>query len=252
MAERLLILGGTSEAVALAKAVAERFPTLHTITSLAGVTAKPTAVPGVVRTGGFGGPVGLSAYLCSEHIDAVIDATHPFAAQIAANAAAACAQTSTPRIKLLRPMWSKTADDAWIEFADAGEAAAKLGDMNARSVFVTLGLRDLHHFAGLKDVHFVVRLIELPAAPLPLAADIVTGRGPFDQAGDRRLMELHAIDTLVAKASGGAATEGKILAARALGMPVVMIRRPEPPDGETVGTIDGALRWLETQLARPR
>ncbi len=249
---RVLILGGTSEAVALAKALATQRPDLDVITSLAGVTRRPTAVPGSVRTGGFGGAAGLAAYLCSEHVDAVIDATHPFATQIAANAAAACADTSAPRLKLLRAMWAKAADDNWIEVADAVEAAAKLGKMNARSVFVTLGLRDLHHFAGLKDVRFVVRLIEQPSSPLPIQADVMTGRGPSDEAADLRLMKEQTIDTLVTKASGGASTEGKILAARALGLPVVMIRRPKPPDGEIVDSVQAAFGWLESQLAMSR
>ena len=148
MVDRVLILGGTGEAVALAKALATQHPDIDVITSLAGVTRRPTPVPGTVRTGGFGGPAGLATYLNDEHINAVIDATHPFAAQIAANAAAACAETSTPRLKLLRAMWPKTSDDTWIEVANADKAAAKLADMHAQSVFLTLGLRDLHRFFG--------------------------------------------------------------------------------------------------------
>ena len=250
MVSRVLILGGTGEAVALAKALATQHPDIDVITSLAGVTRRPTPVPGTARTGGFGGPAGLATYLNDEHIDAVIDATHPFAAQIATNAAAACAETSTPRLKLLRTMWPRTSDDTWIEVANADEAAAKLADMHARSVFLTLGLRDLHRFSALDNVRFVVRLIEKPSEPLPIQADIVTGRGPFDENDDRKLMEEHAIDTLVAKASGGAATQSKILAARALRLPVVMIRRPSLPGGDAVDETDAALCWLEAQLAR--
>jgi precorrin-6A/cobalt-precorrin-6A reductase len=250
VADRLLILGGTGEAVALAKAVDERFPELDTVTSLAGATAKPTPVPGRVRSGGFGGADGLRGYLCSEHISFVVDATHPFAARIAANAAAACDGADTPRLKLVRPMWRHAPGDTWIDVADAEAAAAELARLNAGSVFLTLGVRDLDPFAALGGVSFVVRLIERPTTPLPLAAEIVTGRGPFDAEADMKLMERHRIDALVTKASGGSATEGKILAARTLGLPVVMIRRPPPPAGDIVADIAGALAWLDSRMAQ--
>lgn len=250
MAERLLILGGTAEAVALATAVAARFPDLGLITSLAGVTSRPTPMPGDLRTGGFGGAEGLAAYLADAGIAYVIDATHPFAAQIARNAEAACRMTGTPRLKLLRPMWQRAPEDTWIETADAVDAAAKLAAMTARSVFLTLGVRDLQPFATLTGVSFVVRLIEAPAAPLPINARIVTGRGPFGAADERRLMETHGIDVLVTKASGGTATEGKMFAARALGLPVLVIRRPEPPPGDLVADVAAALDWLDSRLVK--
>jgi precorrin-6A/cobalt-precorrin-6A reductase len=250
VAERLLILGGTTEAVALAKAVAERFPGLDTVTSLAGVTARPTPVPGTVRSGGFGGAEGLETYLCNEHISFVVDATHPFAARIAANAAAACDGAGIPRLKLVRPMWRQEPGDTWIDVADSEAAAAELTRLKAGSVFLTLGVRELDRFAALDGVRFVVRLIERPATALPLAAEIVTGRGPFDAAADQKLMERHRIDALVTKASGGVATEGKIQAARVLGLPVVMIRRPPPPAGDMVADIAGALAWLDSRMAR--
>jgi len=252
VAECLLILGGTAEAVALAHAAAKQFPGLSTVTSLAGVTSRPTPVPGDVRTGGFGGADGLAAYLTGTNISHVIDATHPFAAQIARNAQAACEATGTPRLKLLRPMWQRTPADIWIDVADAAEAAAHLADMTAKSVFLTLGIRDLEPFAALSGAAFVVRLIERPAAPLPIEAQVVTGRGPFCQADERRLMQQHRIDALVTKASGGAATEGKIRAARALRLPVVMLRRPTTPPGDTAPDVAAALRWLDSRLARAK
>ena len=248
MAERLLILGGTGEAVALAETLAEALPELHLITSLAGVTRSPRAVPGEVRTGGFGGIQGLKDYLSNMHITYVVDATHPFAAQIAAHAARACSDLHIPRLKLLRPMWQRTPDDIWVEVADAGEAAVALSQRGAKSVFLTLGIRDLDRFAGLDDVRFVVRLIERPVAPLPIPATIVTGRGPFPADDEQDLMIREGIDMVVAKASGGKATEGKILAARALGLPVIMITRPRPPDGPSVDSIDDVLNWLADHM----
>jgi precorrin-6A/cobalt-precorrin-6A reductase len=149
-------------------------------------------------------------------------------------------------------MWRRAPGDAWVEVADAAEAAAALARLKARSVFLTLGVRDLDAFAALEGMDFVVRLIEPPATPLPLAAKIVAGRGPFDAAAEHKLMLDHRTDALVTKASGGAATEGKIRAARALGLPVVMIRRPEPPGGDTVENVDLALVWLESMTERPK
>ena len=145
-------------------------------------------------------------------------------------------------------MWQRSSDDCWIDVADADEAAEVLQQRGATSVFLTLGIRDLDRFAGLDDTRFVVRLIEQPAKPLPLPATVVTGRGPFAAVAERDLMTQEGIDTLVAKASGGKATEGKILAARALGLPVVMITRPPTPDGPTVDSVDGVLKWLAAQM----
>lgn len=252
MAERLLILGGTGEAAALAEALAAHRPELHLTTSLAGVTRSPRSVPGEVRTGGFGGIQGLKGYLSDMHINYVVDATHPFAAQIASHAARACRDLRIPRLKLVRAMWQRTSDDFWIEVADAGQAAKALQQRDAKSVFLTLGIRDLDRFAELDAMRFVVRLIEQPAEPLPLSAKVVTGRGPFPADAERDLMIREGIDTLVAKASGGKATEGKILAARALGLPVIMIARPTPPDGPSVDSVDGVLNWLAGYMTERR
>jgi precorrin-6A/cobalt-precorrin-6A reductase len=146
-------------------------------------------------------------------------------------------------------MWAQTPKDIWHEVADSVAAAAKVAELGARSVFLTLGRRDLDAFAALDHVRFLVRLIESPDAPLPVEAEIVTGRGPFDVATEEDLMARHGIDALVTKASGGKATEGKILAARARRVPVVMIRRPALPPGETAASVAEALRWLESRLA---
>lgn len=234
---KLLILGGTSEAAALARALAGG----DVVTSLAGRTAAVPDLPGRLRVGGFGGTEGLAAYLRAEAIGAVIDATHPFAARISAHAAAACAAVGVPRLVLGRPSWLRQPGDIWIEvenMAAAAEAVASVG----RNAFLTVGAQEVAAFAGLGEVHFVVRLIE--PGPLPLdRCTVVAGRGPFAAEDEAALMRAHRIDVVVTKASGGAATYGKIAAARALGIPVLMIRRPLPPDGPTVFTVDAAVAW---------
>jgi precorrin-6A/cobalt-precorrin-6A reductase len=218
-------------------------PGLGTVTSLAGRTRRRAEIPGEVRVGGFGGAEGLARFLRKQAIDLLVDATHPFAAVMAHNAAEACGATGVPRLKLLRPAWRKEAGDRWIEVentARAAEALPKLG----RRVFLTTGRQDLAAFAGLADIWFLVRLVEPPETPVPLARhELVLARGPFDEAAEAALMQNHGIEALVAKNSGGKATYAKIAAARRLGLPVVMIRRPDAPAGETVETVDQAIAW---------
>jgi precorrin-6A/cobalt-precorrin-6A reductase len=248
----LLILGGTADAAALAAAALQRFgAALAVTTALAGRTEHPAPLPGQVRLGGFGGADGLAAYLAAEGVDCVIDATHPFAAQISAQAAAACDAAHVPRLVLLRPPWKRHPLDRWIEVGDVAGAAAVLPRLGRR-VWLTIGQRELGAFAGLTGHHFLVRLVDPPAAPLPLAsAELLLGRGPFNLAEERRILERHAVEVLVAKASGGAATEPKLVAARERGLPVVMVRRPPPPPGERVETVAAALDWLGARLHRP-
>ena len=245
----LLILGGTSEAAALAAAALERFGArLAVTTSLAGRTEYPAAIAGDVRIGGFGGSDGLARYLAAARIAVVIDATHPFAAQISAQAAVACAAAGVPRLLLLRPPWKRHPLDRWIEVEDLAGAARALGQLGRR-VWLTVGRRELEAFAGLTQHHFLVRLIDPPAAPLPLAAcEVLLGRGPFNAAGEGRILDRYAIETLVAKASGGGATEAKLVAARQRDLPVVMVRRPPPPAGQRVDSVAAALDWLAAQL----
>jgi precorrin-6A/cobalt-precorrin-6A reductase len=248
-AKRLLILGGTGEAAALAAAALTRFgERLRVTSSLAGRTARPAPLPGEVRIGGFGGAEGLAAYLRAERIDCVIDATHPFAAQISTQALAACAAAAVPRLMLLRPEWQRHERDRWIEVADLPGAAAALGRLG-HCVWLTIGGRGLEAFAGLTRHHFLVRLVEPPASPLPLpSCELLLGRGPFNLAEERRILERHAIEVLVAKASGGGATEPKLIAARERGLPVVVVRRPTPPAGERVEAVAAALDWLAARL----
>jgi precorrin-6A/cobalt-precorrin-6A reductase len=238
----LLILGGTAEAVALAGACTAR-PEFEVISSLAGRTRAPALPPGEVRIGGFGGAGGLARFLAERGIDRVIDATHPFAAQIGAHAEQACRKAGVPRLRLLRPPWTREPGDHWIEVADLAEAAQRLPELGRR-VFLTVGHQDLGAFAGL-DLWFLVRTIEPPDV-LPLHhAQWLAGRGPFGVPDELALLRAHAIDVLVTKASGGSATYAKLAAARQLGLPVVMIRRPPPPPGPVVNSLEAALAWLE-------
>jgi precorrin-6A/cobalt-precorrin-6A reductase len=244
-ARQLLILGGTAEAAALARAALARFgDALQVTTSLAGRTERPTPVPGQIRIGGFGGPPGLAAYINEHRVDRLIDATHPFATRISAAARLACEQTGVPRLLLLRPPWPRHPLDRWIEVDDMEAAAAIVGRVGQRA-WLTVGARDIACFTAAGGVRFLVRLVDPPRGRLPLQFyEVVVGRGPFTLTEERHHLERHAIDVLVCKASGGAATEAKIIAARELGLPVIMVRRPAPEPGQSVDTVGAALDWL--------
>ncbi len=245
--KKLLILGGTGEAAALAGRLAED-PRLTVITSLAGRTRDPAKVAGALRVGGFGGAAGLAAYLEEESIDLLVDTTHPFAARMAANAAHACAEIGVPRLKLLRPAWHAGEADRWIDVADIATAAKATGRKGTRA-FLSVGRQDLSAFADLEDIWFLVRSIEPLEAPCPLAnCAVIQGRGPFTEAAETALLKEHRIDLLVSKNSGGEATYAKIAAARRLGLPVVMIARPPAPPGETVATVDESVAWVAERL----
>ena len=250
-ARRLLILGGTGEAAALAKGALGRFGDAMTITTaLAGRTRSPGPIAGEVRIGGFGGADGLAAYLADREIDRLIDATHPFAAEISRAARLAAERTGVARLLLLRPPWRRHPLDRWIE-VDSLEAAALLVGRIGRRAWLTVGAGSIAPFAAAVGVRFVVRLIEPPREPLPLVShEVVLGRGPFSLAEERRMLQRQAIDVVVCKASGGAATEAKLVAARELGLPVVMVRRPPREAGPAVDTVEAALDWL-AELDRP-
>ncbi|MFR9798013.1 cobalt-precorrin-6A reductase [Streptomyces sp. MS06] len=244
----ILVLGGTTEARLLAAALAA-LPGVRVTTSLAGRVAHPGALDGEVRTGGFGGAEGLAAWLREQRVDALVDATHPFAAAITANAARAAARTGRELVVLRRPGWQPSPGDRWRSVPSL-EGAAELLPRLGRRVFLTTGRLGLAAFADLADLHFVVRSVEPPAPPLPARADVVLARGPFTVADERALMHRHRVDVLVTKDSGGTATAAKLTAARELGLPVVLVRRPPLPDGaQTVPDADGALRQLG--LRRP-
>jgi precorrin-6A/cobalt-precorrin-6A reductase len=244
---RILILGGTAEARTLAAALADRLAFAVTL-SLAGRTAAPAPQPVPVRTGGFGGPEGLAHYLRAERIDVLIDATHPYAAVISANAARAAKAAAVPLLALRRKPWPKAEGDHWIEVDSISDAVAALGHA-PRRVFLALGRKELQPFAAAPQHIYLIRSVDPVEPPLgvPHAAYIVA-RGPFSEAGDRVLLERHSIEMIVAKNSGGDATYGKIAAARALQLPVVMLKRPALPEVPSVATVDEVLTWLDHAL----
>lgn len=246
---RVLILGGTTEGRELAALAAARFGgAIDLITSLAGRTGEPGPLAGEVRRGGFGGAAGLTDFLRRERIDALIDATHPFAVRISRHAAEAAAASGVPHVMLTRPAWQPGAGDRWIEVDDARAAAARLPALGRR-VWLTVGSADLAAFAGLDGLWFLVRRIEPPAAPLPFRDhQLVLARGPFALADERALIAAHRIEVLVCRASGGDATRAKLDAAREAALPVVMIRRPAAPATAAIASPEQALAWLAARL----
>jgi precorrin-6A/cobalt-precorrin-6A reductase len=244
---RILILGGTTEARGLAERLAVR-PDLDITLSLAGRTIAPVALPVPVRSGGFGGAAGLADYLLREQVDALIDATHPYASVISANAATAARSAGVPLVALRRPPWRQIDGDRWMPVSNVTAAVAALGG-SPRRVFVALGRNELAPFRAAPQHYYLIRSVD-PVEPSLLLpqADYITGRGPFSEADDRALLKAHRIEVIVAKNSGGAATYGKIAAARALGLEVIILRRPALPDVPAVATIDDALAWLDHAL----
>ena len=246
LAIRALILGGTTEAVQLAQACAA-IPELEITTSLAGRTRAPAAPPGAVRVGGFGGVDGLGRYLRTQAIDRLVDATHPFARQIGRHAVQACRAAGVPRLRLLRPPWQREPGDRWTEVESLAEAARRL-PQRAR-VFLSVGRSDLCAFAALQH-WFLVRTIE-PAERCLAHARWLAERGPFHLEDELALLRAHKVDVVVTKASGGEATYAKLAAARQLGLPVIMVRRPPPPPGPVVDSVAAALAWLVHHPADP-
>jgi precorrin-6A/cobalt-precorrin-6A reductase len=252
MRPHVLILGGTTEARELGLALSNR--ELVIMMSLAGRTAAPAAQPVPVRRGGFGGADGLAAYLRTERIDFLIDATHPYAETISANAAQAAAQTNTPILAVRRPPWTAVDGDVWIEVSDAQDAVRALGE-HPRRVFLAVGRQELTPFAAAPQHQYFIRSVDPVEPPLAVPqAHYILARGPFTESDDRALLESLSIDIVVAKNSGGGATYGKIAAARALGIPVLLFRRPVVADCPCVATIGEAVAWLDhaVSLAVPR
>jgi precorrin-6A/cobalt-precorrin-6A reductase len=245
---RILILGGTTEARQLAVRLATRAG--HDVTfSLAGRTAEPAAQPVPVRTGGFGGAEGLADYLRDEKIDALIDATHPYAATISANVAAAASQAGVPLMALRRPSWAPVPGDRWIGVDQMADAVQALGP-TSRRVFLALGRKEIAPFEAAPQHHYLVRSVDPVEPPLDVPdAVYVTARGPFAQESELALLAEHGIEVIVAKNSGGSATYGKIAAARALALPVIMLRRPALPEVAAVETVDDVVDWLDHSAA---
>lgn len=255
----VLILGGTAEARGLAAGLSGRSG-LRLTTSLAGRVSRPRMPAGEVRVGGFGGADALAQWLRAHAVDAVIDATHPFAEAISANAARAAAQTGIPLLALRRPGWEAVPGDRWHGAACLAEAAAVLPALAGPGgrIFLTTGRQGLAAFAApaLDGLWFLLRSVESPGPPLPRRIRVLLDRGPYSVSGETALLQDHRIDVLVTKDSGGRATAAKLVAARTLGLPVVVVRRPPTPTGvPVVPDVAGALSWvsgLPVPAGRPR
>jgi precorrin-6A/cobalt-precorrin-6A reductase len=244
---RILILGGTTEARQLAERLAGRVD-LEVTLSLAGRTIAPARQPVPVRSGGFGGAAGLADYLARERIDVLIDATHPYAAGISANAWAAAKMSDVRFVALRRPPWVAVAGDRWTEVENVRDAVRALGE-KPRRVLVALGRNELAPLVEAPQHSYLIRSVDPVDPPLRLPrATYVTGRGPFVEADELALMRAHGIEAAIAKNSGGGATYGKIAAAHALGIEVIMLRRPPVSDAPSVATVEEAIAWLDHAL----
>ena len=240
------MLGGTGQARRLVAALQGR-PEFAVTSSLAGRVAVPALPHGDVRIGGFGGVDGLVAWLRTHRTDVVVDATHPFAVRMTDNAVRAGAAAGVPLLLLRRAGWTASPGDRWHRVPDAASAAAALPALGER-VFLTTGRGDLAAFAALDRLWFLLRSIDPPPPPLPARCEVIRDRGPFTADAERELLREHHIDVLVTRDSGGEMTAAKLVAARELGVPVVMLDRPPAPAAPTVRTVEEAVRWLEDRL----
>lgn len=241
---KLLILGGSSEAASLARALASD-PRFEPTLSLAGVTEHPAESPAPVRSGGFGGTEGLARYLAENGIAVLIDATHPFAATMKRHAVEAAAMTGAKLLAIRRPAWIAEPGDNWTMVGSIEDAAAAIGAAPKR-VMLTTGRKELLPFKQAAQHFYVLRSVEAPEPDdLPPRVKVIEARGPFALADELKLLQAHAIEVLVTKNSGGTATAAKLAAARALHLPVIMVRRPEVADAPSVETVKEALVWLE-------
>lgn len=242
----VLILGGTTEGYALAEVLAERADR-RVVSSLAGRTDQPRLPAGEHRIGGFGGVPGLIDYLRAQRLGAVVDATHPFASAMGWNAAAACDALGLPLLRLERPAWQPQPGDDWREVDDWPAAVAALEHSGARRVLLAVGRQELAHFTGLDAIHFLIRAVS-PPRPLPAFQDarLLLARGPFSLGDERALLHDERIDTIVCKNSGGEATAAKLVAARELGVRVIMRRRAPRPPTALATDVQEALAWVDT------
>jgi precorrin-6A/cobalt-precorrin-6A reductase len=241
---KLLILGGSGEAADLARALAgdQRY---DVTLSLAGRTSEPAQLPGRLLTGGFGGAKGLARMLAEDRFDLVIDATHPFAVQMKANAVEAARAAGVPLVAIRRPAWVPREGDRWTMVESLDAAAEAIGEQ-PRRVFLTTGRMELAPFRSAPQHLYIVRSVEAPSPKeLPPRVELIAARGPFNLADERALLDARAVDVIVTKNSGGAGAAPKLEAARALSLPVIMVARPDLPEAPSVPTVADALLWLE-------
>lgn len=238
----ILLLGGTTEASALAHLLAQRG--VPATLSYAGRTDHPRAQPIPIRVGGFGGAEGLATYLREQQVTHLVDATHPFAATMSGNAVTAAAASGVPLLALTRPAWAPVAGDRWQHVPDIDGAVAALNG-SARRVLLALGRLHIAAFARQPQHHYLLRFVDAPAVPPPLPDHhLIVDRGPFTPERDHALMAAHRIDLVVCKNAGGSGAEAKLIAARALGLPVLMIDRPALPPRAEVTKPEAVLDWL--------
>lgn len=217
---------------------------VEAVYSYAGRTESPVAQPLPLRVGGFGGVSGLADYLRAEGITHLIDATHPFAAQMSRNAVEACKMVSVPLIALEREPWQPGDGDRWTHVPDLARVVAALGE-TPRRVFLAIGRQNLDAFAAAPQHHYLLRLVDQPTEPLPLPrAEALIARGPFTVEGDRALLLTHRIEVIVAKNAGGAGAEAKLIAARELGLPVILVDRPRVPQRRVARRVEAVMAWL--------
>lgn len=242
MPPNLLILGGTTDATALARLAAEHG--INGTVSFAGRVERPRRQPLPQRVGGFGGVEGLAAYLSENGITHLVDATHPFAAQMSTNAVEAARLAGVPHLALTRPAWQPQSGDRWTHVPDIPAAVSALNGA-PRRVMLAVGRMHLDEFAPNPQHFYLLRLVDPPKTPPPFAEyHVIVDRGPFSAEGDRALMEEHGIDMVVSKNAGGSGASAKLDAARALGLPVVMIDRPALPARREVATPQEVLDWV--------
>lgn len=238
---RALILGGTADASLLAAEIARA--RIDAVYSYGGRTRAPADQPLPTRIGGFGGVTGLADYIRREAFTHVIDATHPFAAEMSRNAVAACTETGTPLMALERAPWTKTPGDVWIDVVDVNAAVAALPEAPAK-IFLAIGRQHIAPFAMKPQHAYTLRFVDPPEAPLPFAADVIVSRGPFTFDSELAMMRTRGIGWIVARNSGGDGARAKIDAARTLGLPVVMIARPKLPERQRVESVAEVMQWL--------
>ena len=242
----ILILGGTGQARELAELIAG-LPGLVPVTSLAGRTRDPILPQGEIRSGGFGGVAGLAAYLSENDIALVADATHPFAATMSAHAAEACAQEGVPYLRLERPGWDPQDGDDWREAHDVASAAAMI-EAGARAL-VAVGRQEIAPFLARNDISVFARMIEPPQQPIPGHAEIMLARPPFSLEEELALMREKNISVLIAKNSGGAGY-AKLVAARMLSLPVILVARPQKPHAPLAASAEEMRALILASLPR--
>lgn len=243
---KILILGGTAEARSLAARLHDAG--IDAVSSLAGRVMNPAQPVGEVRVGGFGGVDGLVSWLRDNECTAIVDATHPFARVISANAAQAAAEIGLPLLTLRRAAWKAQPADTWIDVADMDGAARAVADMAAGRkdlrVFLTTGRQDVDAFNAIDDAWFLIRLVDPPEREGPRHSTMIRSRGPYTLDGELALMREHGIDVVVTKNSGGELVRAKLDAARELTIPVIMVRRPSTGSGPRVHTAAEAAHWV--------